>query len=392
MPLSVQIEKKLGDFRLEASFEAEEEHFGLLGASGCGKSVTLRCIAGILKPDRGRIALDGRVLFDSEQGIDLKPQERRVGYLFQQYALFPNMTVRQNIEAAVRGSLAERQAAADRLLREFRIGEIAELRPGQISGGQKQRAALARILASEPALICLDEPFSALDSFLRRQLELGLSEMLSGFHGTVLWVSHDRGEIYRNCSRVCVMDHGKTLETAAVKKLFTRPETEAAARLAGCRNFAEALEADDAGSSAVRVPAWGLTLHCMPPLPDPFRKIGIRSESLKPAALSCGRSPDRCQTGKGGGGPSDHGPADGNHRENRFSCQVVREIEEPDRMSILLRPECAAEKAAGNAAGNADLLCMELSKEAWEETKRRNSGTLPKLEVSVPPEEILLLR
>ena len=383
MSLSVQIEKKLGDFWLEASFEAEDEFFGLLGASGSGKSVTLRCIAGILKPDRGRIVLDGRVLFDSEQGIDLKPQERRVGYLFQQYALFPNMTVRQNIEAAVRGSRAERQAAADRLLREFRIIEIAELRPGQISGGQKQRAALARILASEPALICLDEPFSALDSFLRRQLELGLSEMLSGFGGTVLWVSHDRGEIYRNCSRVCVMNHGKTLETAAVKKLFTRPETEAAARLAGCRNFAEAVKADDAGSAAVHVPAWNLTLQCAVPRPDPFRKIGIWSESLRPADESSGNVPD-CSA------------STGNHRENCFSCRVVREIEEPDRMSILLRPESAAEKAAGNAAGNlagnADLLCMELSKEAWEETKRRNSGILPKLGVSVPPEEILLLR
>ncbi len=101
MPLSVQIEKELGDFRLDVSFDADDECLALLGASGCGKSVTLRCIAGIMKPDRGRIVLDGRVLFDSEQGIDLKPQERRVGYLFQQYALFPNMTVRQNIEAAV---------------------------------------------------------------------------------------------------------------------------------------------------------------------------------------------------------------------------------------------------------------------------------------------------
>ena len=387
MSLSVQIEKKLGDFCLEASFEAGDEFFGLLGASGCGKSVTLRCIAGILKPDRGRIVLDGRTLFDSEQGIDLKPQERRVGYLFQQYALFPNMTVRQNIEAAARGSRAERQAAADRMLQNFRIGETAELRPGQISGGQKQRAALARILASEPALICLDEPFSALDSFLRRQLELGMSEMLSGFGGTVLWVSHDRGEIYRNCSRVCVMDHGKTLETAAVKKLFTHPETEAAARLAGCRNFAEAVKADDAGSAAVHVPAWGLTLHCVPPMPESFRKIGIRPESLRPADDSSGSAADR------------HALT-GNHRENCFSCRVVREIEEPDRMSILLRPECAAEKAgkkaaekaAGSVTENADLLCMELPKEAWEETKRRNSGTLPKLEVSVPPEEILLLR
>lgn len=384
MSLSVQIEKRLGDFRLDVSFDAGDECFGMLGASGCGKSVTLRCIAGILKPDRGRIVMDGRVLFDSEQGIDLKPRERRVGYLFQQYALFPNMSVRENIEAAARGVRRERRAAADRLLRKFRIEEIAELKPGQISGGQKQRAALARILAAEPSLICLDEPFSALDSFLRRRLELGLSEMLSEFSGTVLWVSHDRGEVYRNCDRVCVMDRGKSLETAPVKELFAAPKTEAAARLAGFRNFAEAFisgkEAPGAGSAEgaavgaesgmrVVIPSWGLAFSRTGPFPERFRKAGIGARSLRPAESI---------------GEKGRKPEEEKNREIRFRCSVAREIEEEDCMTVLLCPEKAAE--------GAELLCMELPKDAWEETKRRYGGVPAALEVTVSPEKILLLR
>ena len=152
MGLYVDIRKRLGDFHLEVRFEAENEPLALLGASGCGKSVTLKCIAGILTPDEGRIALDGVTLFDSAANIDLPPQKRQVGYLFQQYALFPNMTVRQNIAAAVRDRKA-RTAATEEKLRQFQLEMVSDLRPGQISGGQQQRCALARILAAEPRAI-----------------------------------------------------------------------------------------------------------------------------------------------------------------------------------------------------------------------------------------------
>ena len=158
MALSVNIRKKLGSFQLQVQFDAEQGiPLALLGASGCGKSVTLRCIAGILKPDEGRITLDGVVLYDSAAGIDLPPQQRRVGYLFQQYALFPNMTVRQNIAAAVRDRKARAGVAAEKL-RQFQLESVADLRPDQLSGGQQQRCALARILASAPRVILLDEP------------------------------------------------------------------------------------------------------------------------------------------------------------------------------------------------------------------------------------------
>ena len=209
MSLEVEIQKQLGTFRLEVSFRTGRETLALLGASGCGKSVTLKCIAGILTPDTGRICLDGVSLFDSAAGINLPPQRRNVGYLFQQYALFPHMTVRQNIAVAVREKVRRREAVPD-LLRRFQLEEVADLRPGQLSGGQQQRCALARILASEPRAILLDEPFSALDSYLKLQLETELTGALESFPGLVLWVSHDLGEVYRSCRQVCVMDQGRS--------------------------------------------------------------------------------------------------------------------------------------------------------------------------------------
>ncbi len=154
--------------------------------------MTLKCIAGIEKPDRGTITLDGCVLFDSEKHINLTPQQRRVGYPFQQYALFPNMTAAQNILCGIRtGSRTEKKETLAALLRTFRLDGLEKKLPAQLSGGQQQRVALARILASEPQAILLDEPFSALDSYLKWELELG--ELLGAFDGPILWVSHELG-------------------------------------------------------------------------------------------------------------------------------------------------------------------------------------------------------
>ena len=273
MALSVDIRKKMGDFQLEVRFEAENECLALLGASGCGKSVTLRCIAGILTPDEGKIVLDGVTLFDSADKINLPPQKRQVGYLFQQYALFPNMTVRQNIAAAVRDKRQQKDVTEEKL-RQFRLGEVANKRPGQISGGQQQRTALARILASEPKAILLDEPFSALDSYLKYQLEVELAETLEQFPGTILWVSHDRNEVFRNCRRVCVLDQGKSQGTFTLRELFHEPVTEAAARLSGCKNYADAVPR----GASVFLPEWGLTLDCGKEVPEDICRVGIRSD------------------------------------------------------------------------------------------------------------------
>lgn len=171
MSLEVHIEKKLNGFTLRSDFTAGNTATAILGASGCGKSMTLRCIAGIVKPDKGRIVLDGRVLFDSGQHIDLPPQQRGVGLLFQNYALFPNMTVEQNILCGLKAERdkAARKARCAGMLRALRLEELASRRPAELSGGQQQRTALARILVGKPRILMLDEPFSALDSYLREE-------------------------------------------------------------------------------------------------------------------------------------------------------------------------------------------------------------------------------
>ena len=211
MSLEVNVTKRFDGFTLHAAFTAGDTATALLGASGCGKSMTLRCIAGIVRPDEGRIVLDGRVLFDSAQGIDLPPQQRNVGLLFQNYALFPNMTVEQNILCALKKEKdpAARRAACAEALRAMRLEELAKRLPGALSGGQQQRAALARILAAKPRILMLDEPFSALDSYLREEVEGEVGSLLAGFAGTALLVTHNRDEAYRLCREMIVMDSGR---------------------------------------------------------------------------------------------------------------------------------------------------------------------------------------
>ena len=345
MALSVDIQKRLGGFRLQAQFEAEDERLALLGASGCGKSVTLRCIAGILTPDEGKIILDGVTLFDSAARVNLPPQRRKVGYLFQQYALFPNMTVRQNIAAAVR-ERGRREETVSRLLRQFQLEQAAGQRPGQLSGGQQQRAALARILASEPRALLLDEPFSALDSYLKYQLELELMDTLDQFPGTVLWVSHDRGEVFRTCQRVCVIDQGRSCAVQSLSQLFHAPGTEAAARLSGCKNYADAVPRGE----AVLLPEWNLTLSCGRPVPSAVKRIGVRAHFVRPAE---------------------------NAGENVFPCAVVRVVEDVFTTIILLRPE--------GAAPEAPLLRMELDKTAWRALPGKD-----RLRILIEPRDILL--
>ena len=347
MALSVDIRKQLGNFRLEVQFDAGGETLALLGASGCGKSVTLKCIAGILKPDEGRITLDGVTLFDSAARIDLPPQRRHVGYLFQNYALFPNMTVAQNIAAGVKERVRRREITAEKL-RQFRLEDVSGQKPWQLSGGQQQRTALARILASEPKAILLDEPLSALDSYLKYQLELELAETLDAFPGTAVWVSHDRGEVFRSCRRVCVLDAGKSQPVQTLEELFRAPGTEAAARLSGCRNCAGA----EPRGEAVFVPAWNVTLRCAGPAADHVRSIGIRAHQVRPAPPGT---------------------------ENSFPCAVVRVVEDVFSTVVMLRPE--------GAATDAPLLRMELDKSVWQAVPDKQ-----RLTAAIPPEDILLLK
>ena len=222
MSLEIDIEKKLDGFTLRAAFIAGNTSTALLGASGCGKSMTLRCIAGIVKPDRGRIVLDGRVLFDSDRHIDLPPQQRGVGLLFQNYALFPNMTVEQNVLCGLKAEKdpAARRAACAEMLCAMRLEALAKRYPAQLSGGQQQRAALARILVGKPRILMLDEPFSALDSYLREEVEGEVGSLLANFAGTALLVTHNRDEAYRLCKEMIVLNEGQVLRAGRTKEVF----------------------------------------------------------------------------------------------------------------------------------------------------------------------------
>ena len=341
MALQVDIEKNLGPFQLRVQFDAENETLALLGASGSGKSLTLKCVAGIVKPDRGRIVLDGRVLFDSKAKIDLPPQQRQVGYMFQQYALFPTMTVEQNLTAGLHGlPRGRRKAEIARLLDRFRLNGLEKKLPGQLSGGEQQRVALARILASRPQAILLDEPFSALDSYLKWSLELELDELLSDFSGSILWVSHDRGEAYRHCGRVCVMHRGRSSPVMTMDQLFHDPGTVSAARLAGCKNFVGC----QVTAEGVRVPAWNRTFRCSHLWPD-AEVLGIPA-----AAISL------------------------NGADNPLPCRVTRVLEDVSATILLAQPE----------GSEGEPLRVELPKENRYQADDR-------IQLSLSPDGLLLL-
>ena len=283
MSLEVHIEKKLNGFTLRSDFTAGNTATAILGASGCGKSMTLRCIAGIVKPDKGRIVLDGRVLFDSEQHIDLPPQQRGVGLLFQNYALFPNMTVEQNILCGLKAERdkAARKARCAGMLRALRLEELASRRPAELSGGQQQRTALARILVGKPKILMLDEPFSALDSYLREEVEGEVGSLLAGFAGTALLVTHNRDEAYRLCRDMIVMDGGQVLRTGTTKEVFADPRSIAAARLTGCKNILPCVRVD---AHRVHLTGWEQELAVALPVPENCTAVGIRAHDLVPAA------------------------------------------------------------------------------------------------------------
>ena len=197
--LEVQIYKKLAEFDLDISFQVDDNILGFMGASGSGKSMTLKCIAGIETPDQGRIVLNNRVLFDSEKKINVPIQKRNVGYMFQSYALFPNMNVYENISVGLRArKVKDVDIVVQKVMQQFRVFELASRYPKQLSGGQRQRVALARLMAYEPDVLLLDEPFSALDEDLKEDLLQELKSELQ-ISKPVIFVSHDKEEVNYLC-------------------------------------------------------------------------------------------------------------------------------------------------------------------------------------------------
>lgn len=221
MAIEVAIKKKIGNFSLDVAFSAGEEMFALLGASGCGKSMTLKCIAGIETPDEGKIVLNGRTLFDSEKKINLIPQKRKVGYMFQDYALFPNMTVEKNIMAGM-GKKSEKAIVQD-YIRRFRLEGLEHHLPRQLSGGQKQRVAIARALAMEPEILLFDEPTSALDPQMVGEV-LEVMRDLAHESLTMIIVTHEMAFARDVSKRVIFMANGVIVEDRPPKELFENPK------------------------------------------------------------------------------------------------------------------------------------------------------------------------
>ncbi|MDR0629660.1 MAG: ATP-binding cassette domain-containing protein [Treponema sp.] len=279
MSIQVSIRKRVSrHFCLETRFESDDTCLGILGASGCGKSMTLKCIAGIETPDEGHIAINGRVLFDSGQKINLKPQSRRVGYLFQNYALFPRMTVLENITAALSLSKQEKLQKARPWIARFGLTDLEDRYPRQLSGGQQQRVALARMLIQDPECILLDEPFSALDTHLREQMQVQLLQMLES-RDDVIMVTHSRDEAYRLCDELLVIDRGRVLAKGATKALFQYPGSVPVARITGCKNISPLRRT---GPQELYALDWGLSLRVPVPIEDSITHVGIRAHDFQP--------------------------------------------------------------------------------------------------------------
>ena len=334
--LFVDIEKQLNDFRLNVTFNSSDRPLGLLGASGSGKSTILRCIAGIETPDKGRIVLNGRVLFDSAAGINLPPRDRRVGFLFQNYALFPHLTVAQNIAFGLPKGTSKNKIKqqVEAQLAKVRLQGYSDRYPHQLSVGEQQRVAWARTLASEPEVLLLDEPFSALDTYLRSQLEMQLISVLDNYPGVTLFVTHNLEEAYRVCEKLLIVDNGVAIASDAKQNIFEHPHTFRVAQLTGCKNFSRAKVTP---SGRVEAIDWDCKLQVVEPIPEALSYIGIRAHQLT--------------------------FIDDPNRENTFPCWLVQTSETQHRMTLYLKLNSFPKSAEDYH------LQVEVFKEKWATLK-----------------------
>lgn len=341
--LEVQIEKKLADFTLDVAFRAPAAPLSILGASGAGKTMLLRCIAGLERPGRGRIALSDRVVFDSERRVKVPARERRIALLFQNYALFPHRTVEQNIAFGLQGlAAAERAARIASVVERTHLAGLEQRYSRELSGGEQQRAALARALAVEPEALLLDEPLAALDTHLRSQVEAQLQETFAAYRRPALLVTHNMEEAYRLGEQLLVLSRGRVAAFGAKEEIFRHPVSVEVAQLTGCKNISRARANADGTVGALdwdcRLRVRGAATGARAP-----KYIGIRAHHI-----------DFLE--------SDGGAAD---LENVFPCWVARTSESPFRITLFLSVD-AAHAAAGRYQ-----LQAEVFKEKWMRFRER---------------------
>jgi molybdate transport system permease protein len=353
--LFVDIEKCLPGFNLSVTFNCQNQPLGLLGASGSGKSLILRSLAGVETPSRGRIVLNGRILFDSEKGINLPSRQRRIGFVVQNYALFPHLTVAENIAFGLSKNLSKK-VIKQQIANQLELVQLPGMEnryPHQLSGGQQQRVAIARALASRPEALLLDEPFSALDTHLRAQLERQMIKTLSNYDGVTIFVTHNMDEAYRICENLLVMEKGRAIANNSKQKIFERPDSVSLAKITSCKNFSRAKIIDHQQLEAID---WDVKLHTVPRIPDYLAYTGIRAHQI-----IFGR---------------DLGDI------NTFLCWLANAIEGPHRVTLYLKL---------NQPSNHDQdfhIQAELYKDKWLEIKEQ---ALP-WTVTLSPQRLLLLK
>lgn len=358
MSLSVNIKKHFKGFSLDVCFETNNDYLGILGASGSGKSMTLKCIAGIETPDEGRIILNDKVLFDSEKKINLKPQERNIGYLFQNYALFPNMTVEENIGAGLKSSKTENEKIVKEMIDIFHLSGLQKKYPSQLSGGQQQRVALARAIAYKPDILMLDEPFSALDSHLKEKLQDEVLEHLKYYKGEVLMVTHSRDEAYKLCKNLLIVQQGKSVVFGDTKKIFEEPKYLLAATITGCKNISKC---EVLSPYSIYATDWNILLKTNKAVAYDTTHIGIRAHSFKIFQIE--------------------NFSDFDKEQNILKCRIVEISEEMFEYSILFQNENIVSSDENST------IIYKVRKYEWDSRKNKDV-----LYIIIPQDSILLLK